>query len=156
LLGSAGVVAARSSIEVDSIAGILLAVGALVGMTIGMLYEKRFGISQHPITANLVQYLVGLMFCGPMAFAFEDTHIVWSTTFMVAIAYLVIFNSLIAISLLLAMIRAGEAARVSALFFFVPPAAALIAWVTLHEAMPPLAWAGMAVAAAGVAIATRA
>jgi drug/metabolite transporter (DMT)-like permease len=58
-------------------------------------------------------------------------------------------------TLLLAMIRAGEASRVSALFFMVPPMAAVIAWVLLGEAMPPVAWAGMAIAAAGVLIATR-
>jgi drug/metabolite transporter (DMT)-like permease len=33
--------------------------------------------------------------------------------------------------------------------------AALIAWGLIGEAMPPAAWAGMAVAAAGVALATR-
>jgi len=42
-------------------------------------------------------------------------------------ANLVLGNSLIATTLLLAMIRHGEAARVSALFFLVPPLAALIA-----------------------------
>ena len=72
-----------------------------------------------------------------------------------ALAYLVIGNSLIAVTLLLAMIRHGEAARVSALLFMVPPMAALIAWGLIGEAMPPAAWAGMGVAAAGVALATR-
>ena len=36
--------------------GVLAAVGALGGMTVGTLYEKRFGIAQHPVTANTVQY----------------------------------------------------------------------------------------------------
>jgi drug/metabolite transporter (DMT)-like permease len=45
--------------------------------------------------------------------------------------------------------------RVSALFFLVPPLAALIGWVLLGEAMPPLAWVGLALAAAGVALASR-
>jgi drug/metabolite transporter (DMT)-like permease len=45
--------------------------------------------------------------------------------------------------------------RVSSLFYLVPPVTALIAWPLLGEAMPPLAWAGMALAAAGVAIASR-
>jgi drug/metabolite transporter (DMT)-like permease len=53
------------------------------------------------------------------------------------------------------MIRRGDAARVSALFFLVPPLAALIALAILGEAMPPLGWVGMAVAAGGVALATR-
>jgi len=48
------------------------------------------------------------------------------------------------------LIRAGEVSRVSALLFLVPPAASLLAWFVLGEAMPPLAWAGMVLAGAGV------
>jgi drug/metabolite transporter (DMT)-like permease len=68
---------------------------------------------------------------------------------------LVIANSLIAMTLLLAMIRHREAARVSALFFLVPPTAALIAWALIGEDMPALAWGGTALAALGVALATK-
>ena len=57
-------------------------------------------------------------------------------------------------TLLLMMIRRGEVSRVSALFFLVPPMAAVIGWLLLDEAMPPLAWVGLALAAAGVALAT--
>ena len=48
------------------------------------------------------------------------------------------------------------ARRIFALFFLVPPMAAVIGWLVLGEQMPPLAWVGFALAAAGVAIATRA
>jgi drug/metabolite transporter (DMT)-like permease len=77
----------------------------------------------------------------------------WSPGLIGPLAYLVLANSLIATSLLLAMIRQGGAARVSALFFLVPPLAALIAWALLGEAMAPLAWAGTGLAAMGVALA---
>jgi len=55
----------------------------------------------------------------------------------------------------LAMIRAGEASRVSALFFLVPPVAAAMAFLAIGETMPPAAWLGMGVAALGVALASR-
>ena len=42
---------------------------------------------------------------------------------MAALAYLVIGNSLVAMTLLMAMIRAGEVSRVSSLFYLVPPVA---------------------------------
>ena len=64
------------------------------------------------------------------------------------------FNSLLAITLLLTMMRRGTASQVSALFFLVPPLAALIAWLVLGEALPAAAWLGMVLAAVGVAIAT--
>jgi drug/metabolite transporter (DMT)-like permease len=66
----------------------------------------------------------------------------------------VLCNSLVAITLLLAMIRHGEASKVSALFFLVPPCTALIALLVLDEAIPPLAWPGMALAALGILLVT--
>ena len=55
----------------------------------------------------------------------------------------------------MAMIRAGEVSRVSALFYLVPPLSALIAWPLLGERLTPLGWAGMALAAVGVALVSR-
>lgn len=155
LAGAAIVIVARYEVEVTTIAAMLCAVGALAGMTAGTLYEKRFGVSQHPVTANGIQYVVGLAFVAPLAFATETMNVTWTWQLIVTVLYLVVANSLVSMTLLLAMIRAGEASSVSALFFLVPPMAAVIAWVLLGEAMPPIAWLGMAVAAAGVLIATR-
>jgi drug/metabolite transporter (DMT)-like permease len=155
LAGAGLVIAARSAIEATSPWGILCAVGGLAGMTAATLYEKRFGISQHPVTANVVQYAVGLGAVLPVAWAIEEMRVEWTGELVAALAYLVIGNSLVAITLLLAMIRRGEASRVSALFFLVPPGAALIAWATIGEAMPPLAWLGMGLAAIGVALVGR-
>ena len=90
-----------------------------------------------------------------VAWGFEAMAVDWTADFVASLAYLVIGNSLIAITLLLAMIRHGEASRVSALFFLVPPGAALIAWAVIGEAMPAVAWAGMALAAVGVALVGR-
>lgn len=155
LVGAALVIAARSEIEATSAWAVVAAVGGLAGMTAATLYEKRFGLSQHPVTANAVQYAVGLAAVLPVAWAIEDMRVDWTGELVASLAYLVIGNSLVAITLLLAMIRRGQASRVSALFFLVPPGAALIAWAAIGEAMPPLAWLGMALAAAGVALVGR-
>lgn len=155
LAGAGLVILARSAVEVTSGLGLLCAAGGLLGMTAATLYEKRFGLQHHPVTANVVQYAVGLAATLPIAWAMEEMRVEWTGDFVAALAYLVIGNSLVAITLLLAMIRRGEAARVSALFFLVPPLAALIAWAAIGEAMPALAWAGMGLAAVGVAVVGR-
>jgi drug/metabolite transporter (DMT)-like permease len=154
LAGAALVILARSSIEVISTVGVLAAVAALAGITIGTLYEKRFGINQHPVTANTVQYAAGLAATMPLALLLEDRHIDWTMPFALSLLYLIVCNSLIALTLLLMMIRQGAVSRVSALFFLVPPMAAIIGWLLLDEQMPPLAWLGLSIAAAGVALAT--
>ena len=69
---------ARSTVEALPVLGVLAAVGALGGMTTGTLYEKRFGIAQHPVTANTVQYAAGLAATLPLAFLFEDHTVEWS------------------------------------------------------------------------------
>lgn len=155
LAGAGLVIVARSAIEVTSALGLICAGGGLLAMTAATLYEKRFGVQQHPVTANLVQYAVGLAATLPIAWAIEEMRVEWTGEFVASLAYLVIGNSLIAITLLLAMIRRGQASSVSALFFLVPPGAALVAWVTIGEAMPPLAWVAMALAAVGVALVGR-
>lgn len=157
-LGVAGatlVITAKSAIEVSGAMALLFAVLALCAMTTGTLYEKRFGTPVHPVLANTVQYAVGLVVTAPLAYLLEPMHVTWSIGLFASLAYLVIGNSLVAISLLLAMIRHDEASRVSALFFLVPPATAVVALVVLGEAMPPLAWAGMAVAALGLYVVMR-
>ena len=155
LIGAGIVIIARSSIASPSILGFVFCVIALAGITLGSLWEKRFGLSHHPVTANLIGFTAGLIFVTPLMLATERMEVTWAWEFTAALAYLVIGNSLIAVWLLLAMIRAGDVGKVSALFYLVPPLAAVLAWVLLGEVMPPLAWAGMAVAAVGVWLATR-
>ncbi|NEX46852.1 DMT family transporter [Pseudotabrizicola algicola] len=155
LAGALVVILARAQIQAENPWGLLAAVGGLIGITAGTLYEKRFGISQHPVTSNMIQYAVGAGFTLPLALMTESLAISWDAEFIAVMAYLVVGNSLLAMSLLLAMIRAGEVSRVSALFYLVPAMSALFAWPLLGEAMPPLAWAGLALAGAGVAMVSR-
>jgi drug/metabolite transporter (DMT)-like permease len=154
--GAVLVIVARSDIEAESVRGIFCAIGALLGMTAGAVYEKRFNVSEHPVTSNLVQNAFGIAAVLPVAWIAEDMHIVWTGELVLALGYLVIANSLISLTLLVAMIRRGEVSRVSALFFLVPPTSALIAWALIGEVMPWLAWVGTVIAALGVAIASRA
>lgn len=156
LIGTALVVTSRGAIAADGFWGVASAIGALLTMAAGVLYEKRFGRPHHPVAANLVIYAVGALACLPFALLLEGMRVAWSVPVALAMAYLVFGNSLLSMTLLFAMVRRGEAARVSALFFLIPPVAALIAFFLVGERLAPIAWAGMIVAAAGVAIAVRA
>jgi drug/metabolite transporter (DMT)-like permease len=155
LCGTLLVIGSRTDIEPPSLFGLTCAAVALLGITSGSLWEKRFGLNHHPVTSNLIGYTAGFIGILP-ALALQDSfEVEWSGAFIAALAYLVIGNSLIAVGLLLAMIRAGDVSRVSALFFLVPPLAAMVAWIMLGEVMPPIAWLGLAAASLGVYLATR-
>lgn len=155
LLGTVLVLAGNNGVQPLMGTGLLLSVLALLAFSSATIWEKRFGVAHHPLTSNGVQYAVGFACTLPLAFLLEPMHVTWTPELAWALAYLVIGNSILAISLLLMLIRQGEATRVSALFFLVPPLSALIAWLLIDEIMAPAAWLGMAVAAAGVWLATK-
>ena len=158
LLGLAGavlVITGNTSVQPVSLIVVVFSVIALLSFTAATVWEKRFGTEHHPLTSNVVQYVVGFLFTLPLAAVFEPMNINVTIPFLMALAYLVICNSILAISLLLMMIRRGEATKVSALFFLVPPVSAVIAWWFLNEQMTLIAWVGMAVAATGVWLVSR-
>ena len=150
LFGAALVITGNNGVHAVSVQVVLFSITALLAFSTATIWEKRFGTEHHPLTSNTVQYAVGFFITLPLAVLFEPMNINISVPFILSLAYLVICNSILAISLLLMMIRRGEATKVSALFFLVPPVSAFIAWLMLDEQMTPIAWAGMAVAAAGV------
>ena len=156
IAGAAIVILARLSVEVMTAFEVTLVTASLAFITASTLYEKRFvWPGHHPVTVGVVQHLVGVAGTTWLAVVLETCQIQWTVEFVVSLAWFVVCNSLIAVSLLLYMLQKGEAARVSALFFMVPPTAALLSWAMLGETLPVLAWPGMALAGLGVIVATR-
>lgn len=125
---------------------------ALVGITIGTLYQKRFGGGIDWRTGFVVQYAASGSLFGLFAFAFETMRVQWTGELLIAIAWLVFGLSFGAIWLLYFLIRHQAAARVVSLFYLTPPFTALMAWLLFDERLAPLALFGMAVCVAGVAM----
>lgn len=158
LLGAAGaviVIAASASFSTDLDIGILCCAVATLGMAGGTLYQKRFVTEAHPVVVNLVHYAVGFVTIAPLALGFDSMKIDWTPDFILSLGWIVAANSVLAISLLLFMINRSEASRISALFFLVPPMAALFGWLLLGETLTLTACAGMAIAVAGVWLVSR-
>ncbi|AHG64051.1 DMT family transporter [Advenella mimigardefordensis] len=157
LIGAVIVITSGASLQAGSWFGLVLVVISLFALTAGVLYERisSSGVAgPHPVTTNIIQCAIGLVFCLPLALLMETNHIEFNWPFTGALAYLVLCNSIITISLLLAMVRRQQAARVSALFFLVPACASVVAMFMLGETMAPAGWIGMTVAIAGVLLAS--
>jgi drug/metabolite transporter (DMT)-like permease len=125
---------------------------ALIGITIGTLYQKRFGGGIEWRTGFLVQYGAAGSLFALGAFVFETRQIQWTGEFLFAIAWLVLVLSFGAIWLLYFLIQRQAATRVISLFYLTPPLTALMAWALFDERLAPLALFGMAVCVAGVAL----
>lgn len=134
----------------------ILALTALLGITIATLFEKWHGLKTDPVVGGVVQYVVGFAVLAPVAFFTESQTINWHSDLFIALGYLVIANSIISVSLYVALIQRGDATRISALMYLVPPLALLIAWAVLGETITPAAFAGFVLCVTGVYIVNRA
>ena len=136
-------------------AGFAFSTLALVSITLGTLYQKRFCAELDQWSGSVIQFVAAALVLLPFALVFETMRVEWSGQFVFALGWLIFVLSLGAISLLHLLIRRGAATRVSALFYLVPPTTALLAFFIFGEKLGLAAVAGMAIAAAGVAIAIR-
>ncbi len=156
LLGVILVVAEKVHPGSVGFAGLPWAIGAVVGITLGTLYQKRHCSGMDLRTGAVIQYAAAGTAMAVMAFSLETRVITWSGEFIFALAWLCLVLSVGAITLLYRLIRAGAAAKVASFFYLVPPATSLIAYFLFDETLSWIALLGMGVVAAGVALANRA
>jgi drug/metabolite transporter (DMT)-like permease len=135
--------------------GYFAAFVGLAGITAGTLYQKRFCPYMDRRSGAAIQYAAATLVVA-LAAGSETNHVAWTAEFAFALAWLILVLSVGAISLLTWLIRRGEAARVASVFYLVPPVAAVESYFIFHETLSPTAIVGMALAVAGVALASRA
>lgn len=128
---------------------------SLVGISVGTLYQKRFGAGTDLVTGSFWQYVSTALFMGILAFSFETREIIWDPQLMLALAWLVFGLSVSAILLLMYMIREGESAKVASYFYLVPLATSIEAWLLFGESLPPIAIAAIGVTVLGVFLVIR-
>ncbi len=131
--------------------GYLFALLALVSITSGTLYQKRFCSHMDLRSGGAIQFAASTLVMALAAGLFETLHVTWSGEFIFALAWLVIVLSLGAITLLYLLIRHGEAARVTSMFYLVPPVTAIMAFAFFGEQLSLVALIGMALTVLGVA-----
>jgi drug/metabolite transporter (DMT)-like permease len=133
-----------------SLAGTLI---ALAGVTAATLYQRRFSPHADLKAASVVQFAASLLVLAPLAVAVEGFRVDWAWPMAAAIAFLVIFASILAVNALHTLMRHNEATRVTSMMYL-PPVFAVVAEIALFGVVPSaLAFAGMAVTCAGVALA---
>lgn len=158
LLGLAGVglvVREKLSVDAEHLIGIGYAMAALVGITLGTLYQKRHGGGMDLRSGTAIQYAATAVVLAAVAPLTETMQVQWTGEFIFALLWLCFVLSVGAIFLLFALIRRGAAAKVASLFYLTPPVTALIAWMLFGEKLGVAALAGMAVAVCGVALVNR-
>jgi len=123
---------------------------ALTGITIGTLYQKRFGGGIDWRPALFLQYLTADVLFIAAAFLFETRVVHWTPQFVFALGWLVLLLSFGAVWLLYFLIRRSAATRVVSLMYLTPPVTALMAWLFFGERLALVGLLGMAICVTGV------
>jgi drug/metabolite transporter (DMT)-like permease len=158
LLGFTGlmlVVSAKLGHGEVSAQNLSFAVLALLCITAGTLYQKRFVAPCDVRAANTVQLAAALLVTLPLAWL-EPEAMQWNAQLGWAMAWSVVGLTLGGSSLLYILIQRGAATSVTSLLYLVPPCTALMAWVLFNEAITVATVAGTALAALGVYLVVRA
>jgi drug/metabolite transporter (DMT)-like permease len=135
---------------------VLVCALGMLSITFGTIWQKRTAGSVDLRTNAVVQYVGAACVTLPLALLTEPGRIEPSPELWIGLAWAVFGLSIGAIGLLLVLIRRGAVAGVAALLYLVPPVSAVMAYALFGETLSPIQIAGMGVAAAGVAIASRA
>jgi drug/metabolite transporter (DMT)-like permease len=156
-LGLAGVtLVVWHKIDIRAVsAASLVAVGiALVGITIGTLYQRHFCPQADLRSASVVQFVATLAAMAPLAWIVEGFVIRWSWQLLASLAFLVVFASILAVSALHTLMRRGESTRVSSILYLPPIIAVLLEWAVFGVVPTALSIVGIAITCAGVALVT--
>ena len=154
LVGLVLVVWRKLDLGEASVSTLGLAVLALLSITAGTLWQKRFVRSSDVRTANTVQLLAALGASLPFAWL-ERESFQWNLQSSAALAWSVLVLTVGGSSLLVLLIQRGAATQVTSLMYLVPPCTALLAWILFSEALTPGVLAGMALTAVGVWMVVR-
>jgi drug/metabolite transporter (DMT)-like permease len=128
----------------------LLAFGAMLSITFGTLYQKRYCPSFDLRTGSVIQFSISLVLSVIMMLLFETREVQWTTPMIGAMLWGILPISIGAMSLWFILLRKGDATKVSSMMYLVPPSTALMAWILFDEILTPLILLGILITMLGV------
>ena len=157
LLGLAGValVVANKLGTVFALSALLPCAVALLAITAGTLYQKRFCPAFDWRSGAVAQFVPTALATGLGAWLFETGRMDLTGEMVFALVWLVLVLSVGAVSLLNWLIRQSSAVNIASLFYLVPPCTAIVAWALFGESFSQLALGGMALVVGGVYLARK-
>lgn len=144
-----------ASTAAASLSAYLCVVLALVGITAGSLYQKKYCSGMDLRTGGFIQLTTAAIVMFFLAEHFEGLAVRWTPTMVFASSWLSLVNSIGAISILFILMRKGEASRVAGLFHLIPAVTALMGFVFLGETFSFINAVGFVITALAVYVCTH-
>ncbi len=140
------------AVTVGSLIAVLI---ALVALTVGTLYQRKFCPTVDLRASALIQFATSLVVLVPLSIAFEPAKVQWSWPLLGAIAFLVVFASILAVNALHTLMRHGEATRVSSMLYLPPIFAVAMEFLVFDVVPTPISLIGIVITSIGVALAMQ-
>lgn len=142
-----------ASAFIEALIPFIVNVLAMLSVTLGSFYQKRFASKGELIPVTALQFAGALIVTLPLAFLIEPMTIIWNQTIILTLIWSVLVLSIGGVCLLVFLIRRGAVSRVAVLIYLVPPVAALMAFAAFGETLSALQIGGLALTVAGVRLA---
>jgi drug/metabolite transporter (DMT)-like permease len=146
------VVFSKFDFGIDEILGILMSVFALLGLSFGNIYQKKYCTNMNLFTGGAIQTFVSFLISLMLMILFEDIQITWNVQLVYSVLYMSIGVSITALSLLYIMIKAGEVSKVSSVFYLIPVCAVVMSYILFDDAFDITELIGIIVVVIGVGL----
>ena len=131
IIGVSFVVSAKSSFSTNDFLGVVFSIIALLGLSFGNIYQKKFCANMNLFSGGSIQTLASTILTLPLLLFYEDVYIEFNSDFIIALLYMSIAVSIGALSFLYIMIKNGSVSKVSSIFYLVPVSASIVGYFVL-------------------------
>ena len=139
--------------------GIVLLLGSTIGWAGGSVMSRVVRLPPDPFVTTFYEFLAGCLFGFAVAVLTGETSTVqpatWSMESLVALAYLIVFGSLIAFSAFTWLLQHAPVSRVTTYAYVNPVVAVALGWFVLGETISPTMIVGATMILASVALILR-
>jgi drug/metabolite transporter (DMT)-like permease len=150
--GVALVVMAKISFAQIPLASYVLALIALLSITFGTLYQKKYCPVFDLRAGSSIQFGVSAVLSFIYMYFFETGVVIWNAPVIGALLWSIFPLSIGSISLLFMMIRKGAATKVTSFLYLTPPTTALMAWFIFGEPFTLMMALGLGLTMTGVVL----
>ena len=149
MIGVALVVMAKLGGDVPMI-GLLSCLVAVFAMATGTIIQKRYVGGIDLVAGNFLQAVAASLFYGVLLLTVETYYLEWTLEVTLAMIWIVVTVSIGAVTILMVLIRKGQMAATSSLFFMVPPVSAVMGYIAFGETLGITGILGFIIASIGV------
>ena len=132
-----------------------LSILALLGLTIGNVYQKHYCSDMGLLYGGAVQSGVSAMACLMLLLWFGEFEIHWTKAYIFAWGYMTVGVSIGALSLLYIMIRHGSVTKVASMFYLMPVAAVIVSSLFGIEQINVITFIGIGVVFLAILFTTK-